>query len=156
MVKSSVTYNIAMKKKAIEFSLKAEKQEFPVAKIISSKDSADFARQFYYDDISIYESSFILLMNQANTAIGYAKISQGGVCSTIVDVRLIAKYAVESLAASVILVHNHPSGQLKFSNDDSRIAQQVRSGLEILGIKLLDSIVICENGYVSMVDEGLL
>lgn len=144
-----------MKKNAIEFSLKAEKQEFPVAKIRSSKDSADFARQ-YYDDISIYESSFILLMNQANTAIGYAKISQGGVCSTIVDVRLIAKYAVESLAASVILVHNHPSGQLKFSNEDSRIAQQVRNGLEILDIKLLDSIVICENGYVSMVDEGLL
>lgn len=95
-------------------------------------------------------------MNQANTAIGYVKISQGGVCSTIVDVRLIAKYAVESLAASVILVHNHPSGHLKFSNEDSRIAQQVRNGLEILGIKLLDSIVICENGYASMVDEELL
>ena len=126
-----------MKKKAIEFSLKAEKQEFPVAKIRSSKDSADFARQFYYD-------------------IGYAKISQGGVCSTIVDVRLIAKYAVESLASSVILVHNHPSGQLKFSIADTQLAQQVRNGLEILGIKLLDSIVICENGYVSMVDEGLL
>lgn len=145
-----------MKKKAIEFSLKAEKQEFPVAKIGSSKDSADFARQFYYDDISIYESSFILLMNHANTAIGYAKISQGGVCSTIVDVRLIAKYAVESLASSVILVHNHPSGQLKFSIADTQLAQQVRNGLEILGIKLLDSIVICENGYASMVDEGLL
>lgn len=145
-----------MKKKAIEFSLKAEKQEFPVVKIRSSKDSADFARQFYYDDISIYESSFILLMNHANTAIGYAKISQGGVCSTIVDVRLIAKYAVESLASSVILVHNHPSGQLKFSIADTQLAQQVRNGLEILGIKLLDSIVICENGYVSMVDEGLL
>lgn len=145
-----------MKKKAIEFSLKAEKQEFPVAKIGSSKDSADFARQFYYDDIPIYESSFILLMNHVNTAIGYAKISQGGVCSTIVDVRLIAKYAVESLASSVILVHNHPSGQLKFSIADTQLAQQVRNGLEILGIKLLDSIVICENGYVSMVDEGLL
>jgi DNA repair protein RadC len=145
-----------MKKKAIEFSLKAEKQEFPVAKIRSSKDSADFARQFYYDDISIYESSFILLMNQSNTAIGYAKIAQGGICSTIVDVRLIAKYAVESLAVSVILVHNHPSGNLQFSRDDIRLAQQVRNGLSTLGIDLLDSIVICENGYASMADEGLL
>lgn len=148
--------NRAMKKKAVEYSLKAEKQEFPVAKIRSSKDSADFARQFYYDDISIYESSFILLMNQANTAIGYAKISQVGVCSTIVDVRLIAKYAVESLAVSVILVHNHPSGNLQFSRDDIRLAQQVRNGLSTLGIDLLDSIVICENGYASMADEGLL
>lgn len=145
-----------MKKNAVEYSLKAEKQKFPITKIYSSQDSADFARQFYFDDISNYESSFIILMNQANIAIGYAKISQGGVSSTIVDVRLIAKYAVESLAASVILIHNHPSGNLTFSNNDTRMAKQVSSGLNTLGIKLCDSIVICENGYVSMCDKGLL
>ena len=54
-------------------------------KISKSEDAADFIRQFYSDDIEIYESFFILLMNRANKVTGYAKISQGGVCGTIVD-----------------------------------------------------------------------
>ena len=72
-----------MKKKAVEYSLKAEKKEFPISKIRSAEDAVNFARKFYHDDINIYESSFILLMNQANNVTGYAKISQGGMCSIL-------------------------------------------------------------------------
>ena len=85
-----------MKKKAVEYSLKAQKQEFPIVKIKRAEDAVNFARQFYYDDITIYESAFIILMNNAGNAMGYAKISQGGICGTIVDVRIVAKYAVET------------------------------------------------------------
>lgn len=145
-----------MKKKSVEYTLKAERKEFPVVKIRSSHDVVDFVRQFYNEDILIYESSFILLMNQANTVTGYAKISQGGICSTVVDIRLVAKYAIDSLAAAVILVHNHPSGNVRPSDEDIYLAKKMRDGLKMLEVKLLDSIVITENNFMSMNDESML
>ena len=144
------------KKKAVEYSLKAEKKEFPIAKIYSAEDAVNFARQFYHDDISIYESSFILLMNQANNVTGYAKISQGGICTTIVYVRLVAKYAIDALAPAVIFLHNHPSGNTNPSNEDVRLTAKIRDGLKMLDVKLLDSIVITEDSYLSMSNEGLI
>lgn len=144
-----------MKKKAVEYSLRAEKQEFPIVKVRSAEDAVNFARQFYHEDINIYESSFILLMNQASNVMGYAKISQGGICSTIVDIRLVAKYAIDCLAASVILIHNHPSGNVRPSTEDIRLACKMKKGLEILEIKFLDSIIIADGSYLSMSDEGM-
>jgi len=94
------------------FELKKLQSSFPSTKISSRDDAADFIRQFFGDDIEIFESCFILLLNQANKTIGYAKISQGGITGTVVDVRIIAKFAVESLACNVIVAHNHPSGNL--------------------------------------------
>lgn len=145
-----------MKKKAVEYKLKAEKQEFSIVKVHSSQDAVDFARQFYLDDIYIYESSFILLLNQASNVTGYAKISQGGVCSTVVDLRLVAKYAIDSLASGVIFLHNHPSGNDKPSTEDLQISKRMKEGLNLLNVKLLDSIVITEDGYTSMNDEGMI
>lgn len=145
-----------MKRKAVEYSLKAEKKEFPIAKIRSAEDAVNFARKFYHDDISIYESSFILLLNHASNVMGYAKISQGGLCSTIVDIRIVAKYAIDCLASSVILVHNHPSGNVGPSTEDISLSSRLNEGLKILDIRFLDSIIITEDGYTSMNDEGML
>lgn len=143
-----------MKTKAIEYKLKATKQDFTREKINSSEDAQRFARKFYSDDINIFESSFIILINSANTAIGYAKISQGGVCSTIVDVRIIAKYAIESLAPAIIFVHNHPSGNTQPSKQDINFTAKVKSALQILDIKLLDSIIITDDSFYSLNDNG--
>lgn len=145
-----------MKKKAVEYILKAEKQDFPICKVRLAEDAVKFARQFYHDDINIYESSFILLMNQANNVTGYAKISQGGICTTIVDVRLVAKYAIDALAPAVIFLHNHPSGNTQPSTEDIRLTTKMRDGLKVLDVKLLDSIVITEDSYLSMSDEGMI
>jgi DNA repair protein RadC len=98
-----------------KYELKKNATEFARVKITNSKDAADFIRKFYLDDIGIFESFFILLLDQSNTTIGYAKISQGGVASTVVDSRIVAKYAIESLSTAVILAHNHPSGNLNAS-----------------------------------------
>ena len=145
-----------MKKKAVEYSLKAEKQEFPIVKIKHAEDAVNFARQFYYDDIAIYESVFIILMNNAGNAIGYAKISQGGICGTLVDIRIVCKYAIESLASSIIFVHNHPSGNLTPSFEDRKLVKKLCDALGVLDIKLHDSIIISDSGYLSMTDEGLM
>lgn len=147
---------MTMKKKAVEYTLKAEKRDFSITKISSSKDAETFVRNFYYDDINIYESAFIIMMNRANNAIGYAKISQGGICGTLVDIRIVCKYAIESLATSIIFVHNHPSGNLTPSFEDRKLVKKLCDALGVLDIKLHDSIIISDSGYLSMTDEGLM
>lgn len=82
--------------KATEFKISATGNYVPSAKITSSIDAANYAKQFYSDDISVYESAFIILLNQASKVIGWAKIAQGGLAATIVDVRIVAKYAIDS------------------------------------------------------------
>lgn len=145
-----------MKKKAVEYSITAKKQDFEIVKVQSSSDASAFARKFYHEDILIYESAFIMLMNHTNNVTGYAKISQGGICGTQVDVRLIAKYAIDCLASGVIFVHNHPSGNAKPSIEDKKISEHLKEALKLFDIRLLDSIIITENDYYSMADEGLI
>lgn len=143
-----------MKKKAVEYTLKATKQDFSIEKVNSSETSYNFAKKFYHDDINIYESCFIILLNSANNVTGYAKISQGGICGTIVDKRLICKYAIDALASAVILVHNHPSGNLIPSRDDENLTMATREALKLFDIRLLDHIIITEDKYYSFADEG--
>lgn len=145
-----------MKKKAVEYSITAKKQDFEMVKILSSIDSYGFARKFYHEDILIYESAFIILLNQANNVMGYAKISQGGVCTTQVDVRLVAKYAIDSLASGVIFIHNHPSGNLQPSREDEMLTKRIKDALSIFGVRLLDSLIIIDEGYYSMTDQRFL
>lgn len=136
------------------YELKKLQSEFPAKRVTSSLDAADFIRQFYGDDIGIFESSFILLLNNNNITIGYAKISQGGITGTVVDQILVAKYAVESLATGVILAHNHPSGNTKPSGEDMTLTSKVKNGLALLDIKLLDHIILTETGMYSLADAG--
>ena len=149
-------YNNApvMSESVSEYKLTKVKSDFQRVLITSSKDGANFIRQFYSDDIGIFESSFILLLDRSNHTIGYAKISQGGIVGTVVDVRLIAKYAIDSFASSVILAHNHPSGNLKPSESDEKITQQVLQGLKLLEVKLLDHVILTETNYYSFADNG--
>jgi DNA repair protein RadC len=138
------------------YELRKLQTQFPSRQIKSSVDAAQFIRQFYGDDIEIYESCFILLMNQANKTIGYAKISQGGITGTVVDVRIVAKYAIEALATSVIVAHNHPSGNLKPSNTDIVLTEKIQKGLKLLDISLSDHLILTTDSYTSLADEGLM
>ena len=119
-------------------------------------DAVKVARNFYFDDINIYESFFIMLLNKANKVIGWAKISQGGVCNTVVDKKIICKYAIDTLASSVILIHNHPSGNHLPSGADTAITEQITKALGVLDIKILDHIILTEKGYYSFSEEGML
>lgn len=124
---------------------------------VSSPSAAEkFARQFYFDDLGIYESMFAMFTNRANEVIAWVKISQGGVAGTISDPVLVAKYAIDVLATGVILCHNHPSGNKTPSEPDKKITKQVNDGLRYFNILLLDHIILTEGDYFSMADEGLL
>lgn len=124
-------------------------------KVFDSKSSADFISQFYGDDIAVFESFFLLLLNNQHQTVGYAKISQGGITSTEVDVRIVAKYVVDSLATAVILCHNHPGGTNKPSIFDISLTQKVKSALELFDVTVLDHIILVPEGeYYSFADEG--
>ena len=148
---------ILLKEQAVEYGLTIHKSnDIKKAKLIKSYDVYNFALQFYKDDIEIFESSFIILLNKASNVIGYVKISQGGIDSTIVDVLIIAHYAVNSLARGVILIHNHPSCNLNASTEDNRITQKIKNGLKFLDINLIDHLIITKTDYYSFADEGML
>ena len=139
--------------KTVEYSLTAKKMEFKNIKIASSKDAADFARNFYFGDIDVFESVFLIFLNNANQTTGYAKISQGGLKSTVVDPKIVGKFALDSLAAGVIMVHNHPSGNLKPSIIDDNLTKNIAQVMQIIDCKLLDHIIITSSGYYSYADE---
>jgi len=139
------------------YELRKIQTDFPKEKITSSEDAKNFISQFYGYDIEIYESFFILLLNQSNTTIGYAKISQGGITGTVVDPIIVAKYAIESLAKGVILAHNHPSGNLTVSRQDSETTEKIKNGLKLFEINVLDHIILTRSEkYTSMADLNLL
>lgn len=129
---------------------------FKSVEIMSSHDSEEAIRKFYHDDIEIYESFFMLTLDRANKTTGYVKISQGGVAGTVVDIKIIAKYALDLLSCSVILAHNHPSGNLPPSEQDKAIIKRVKEGLKLLDINVLDNIILTADGYYSFADEGLM
>ena len=138
------------------FIIKKVKSEFNSIKVQSSKDAADYARNFYFDDMLIYESFFILCLNRNNNTTAWVKISQGGVSGTVVDVKLISKYAIESLSSSVILIHNHPSGNKNPSESDKNITRKVKDTLSLFDCQLTDHIILTETDYTSFCDEGIL
>ena len=144
------------KSKLDRISLVREKTEIPRVKIKSSRDAAEYCRNFFGDDIDLYESFFMILLNQGNNTIGFVKISQGGITGTVVDVRILAKYAIESLSTSVILCHNHPSGNKTPSSADISITKKAINALELFDIKVLDHIILTETSYLSFGDEGLI
>ncbi len=143
------------KSKMKSFRLVADPSDFVKVKITTSKDAHEVIKQFYSDDIEIYESFFVLLLNQANNTIGYVKISQGGVTGTVVDLKIIAKYIADSLAGSIILAHNHPSGQLRPSQADLLLTKKVKDMASHFDTRVLDHLILCPGDkYYSFGDEG--
>ena len=135
------------------FELSAVQTNFPTTQISNSSKSADFIRQFYGDDLHIFESFFLLLLNNQCQTIGFAKISQGGITSTIVDIRLVAHYAVSSLATHVILAHNHPSGACKPSEQDIQLTKRFQQALQLLEVTVLDHVILTGTSYYSLADN---
>jgi DNA repair protein RadC len=140
-----------------EFSLKIKSSDFKKTKITTSKDAFNIISKFYGEDVAIYESFFLLLLNRANNTIGFAKISQGGTVGTVIDTKIICNYVVNSLASSVILAHNHPSGGLTPSGADLKITDKIIKALDIFDCKVLDHLIITpENGFKSFSDCNLI
>ena len=123
-------------------------------KITSSKDAAIILQQQIGDLPN--EEFWVMFLNQGNRIIKTEQISRGGITQTAVDVRVIFKCALELMATAIVLSHNHPSGNLKPSQEDLRITKQISDAGKLLNIQLLDHLIISQNSYFSFADENLL
>lgn len=103
-----------------------------------------------------YEEFWVLTLSRANRVTTRRCISQGGTAATVVDVKLLLKRAIDCLAESIILVHNHPSGNNRPSGEDDALTRRIVAGASTLGIKVLDHIIIARDTYFSYADEGKL
>ncbi len=123
-------------------------------KITQSNDVFEFFQPLLGD--LPHEEFWILLLNRSNRIIEKKKISQGGVSGTVIDVKIILKHALENLASSIILCHNHPSGNKMPSKADDNITRKLVEGSTLLDIKVLDHIIIADTDYYSYADEGAI
>ena len=138
-------------------SVRENTEKFHKAKISQSKDAYEYIKQFYYDDIHIYESFFVLFCNRSHNVIGWIKLSQGGISGTVADIKLIAKHAIESLSSAIILAHNHPSDNKVPSDADIQLTKRTKEALKLFDIEVMDHIILTpENGYYSFADEAML
>ncbi|GAB2615415.1 RadC family protein [Belliella aquatica] len=123
-------------------------------KISSSKEAYDLMKPDLMDES--VESFYIILLNRNNQLIKKQLISKGGTNATVVDPKVIFKYALEVMANSIILVHNHPSGNLKPSEQDKRLTQKLVGAGESLDVIVMDHVIFADCGYFSFADEGIL
>lgn len=139
-----------------EVALVYKKKSINKVSVKESRDAVDFSRNIWPDDINIRESVVVLHLNRCNNIISWFNLSNGGISGTVCDVRLAVKTAIDSLASGVIMIHNHPSGNSKPSDSDSKIALKMKEGMKFLGIEMLDNIIITDDGHYSFADNGLL
>ena len=102
------------------------------------------------------EEFWAVFLNQSNRIVGKSRLSAGGINQSVVDVRILFKTALENLATGVVIAHNHPSGNLKPSQEDLKITKQISEAGKILNIQMLDHLIITQNSYLSFADENLL
>jgi len=132
---------------------KAEKRKNR-KKIASSMDIYNYFHPLLSD--LPHEEFWALFLNRSTYIIDRFKISQGGVSETIVDGKLIFKEAIACLASSVILCHNHPSGNILPSSNDDTVTFRIKAALERLDLQLLDHVILTDGKYYSYADEGRL
>lgn len=102
------------------------------------------------------EECWVLLLNQASRMIDRVRIGQGGLASTVVDVRCILREALLKRASSIVLCHNHPSGNITPSREDDSLTQSLFQAARLMNIRMLDHVIVSDGAYYSYADEGRL
>ena len=132
-------------------SLSANEQR---KQIRSSQDVFEFIKPKLLDQP--VEQFWILSLNRNNKVINSRLISHGGVSGTVADPKVIFKLALEDLASGIILIHNHPSGNLKPSQADKKLTDKMVAAGKLLEIPVLDHLIFTDEHYFSFADEGLI
>ncbi|WP_435354370.1 RadC family protein [Emticicia sp. SJ17W-69] len=130
-----------------------ESEVIKKVKVASSADAYKAVRPYLMD--LLHEQFWVILLNRANEIIRPQQISIGGVAGTVADPKMIFKAAIEHLASSIILVHNHPSGNLTPSQADKDLTKKVKEAGRVLDIPVLDHLIFGDEAYFSFADEGI-
>ena len=122
--------------------------------IRSSNDIAEYLKATLKD--YAYEVFAVIFLNRANKINHFEIISKGGIIGTVADPRIILKKALEEDATAIILCHNHPSGNLRPSKADEELTLKIKEAAKYFDIRIMDHIIVSEDGYYSFADEGIL
>ncbi|MGO3202337.1 MAG: JAB domain-containing protein [Ruoffia tabacinasalis] len=125
--------------------------------ITSSKSAYDLLHQHWDPNkICLVEQFKILLLNNANKVLGIYDMASGATTGVMVDICLVITAALKANARAIIISHNHPSGNLKPSEADRNLTNSIQSVTKLLNIRLLDHVIVSDEGYYSFADEGEL
>lgn len=128
-----------------------------LATIDDSQSCAMVLREVFDKDTFDWTEEVVMLcLNRANKVVGFYKVSSGGISSCIVDPRVVFTIALNCGASSIVLSHNHPSGNKVPSIQDKNITEKIKNAGKLLDITLLDHIILTDTGYFSFLDEHLL
>jgi DNA repair protein RadC len=139
----------------IKISYHPTKADKPI--IRSSVDAFNFFKGFYMGEtICLQEQFAAMYLNRANKVLGVTILSIGGITGTVVDIRLTICIALKCAATSILLCHNHPSGNLQPSKSDIDLTERIKQAAELFDIRLADHLIITSDACYSFADEGLL
>lgn len=123
-------------------------------KVSGSRDAFEMLRAEMMDLPN--EEFWVLLLNRANRVVRKKRISEGGISGTVADPRIIFKLALDELACSIIVAHNHPSGNTVASQSDIELTRRLKEAGKVMEIQVLDHLIIAGNKYFSFADEGMM
>ncbi|MGQ8336291.1 JAB domain-containing protein [Sunxiuqinia sp. A32] len=125
-------------------------------KITSSGEAEKVFRQIWEYPLELKECFYALFLNRANKVLGYLLVSVGGISGTVIDIRTIFQTALKVNASSLVLAHNHPSGNPKPSDADLKITEKAKEAGKFMEIQVLDHLIMLSEGYLSFADEGMI
>ncbi len=141
----------------IELTYKRKVKANDRPKISSSQDAYRLFRENWDDlTINLMEEFKILLLDKNNRCMGIVPLSKGGVSGTVIDAKLVFASALKARACSIILGHNHPSGNTKPSEPDKSITKKLVEGSNYLDLKILDHIIVTDETYSSLADMNYI
>lgn len=153
MICKAVLANVAEVELVYRSRIKASERP----SISSSAEAAQLFRTLWEDGkLELVEQFKVLFLNRANKVLCLYNVSSGGITGTVADPRLIFIAALKVHAVSLILCHNHPSGNLAPSRADEELTQKIKGAGKLLDIQVLDHLILASEGYYSFADEGLL
>lgn len=139
---------------ALELAGRRSKDNIKTKSITCSNDAFIYLQNAFMD--LQHEEFHILMLSRSNGIISSSRISSGGISGTFVDPKIIFNKVLQCQASSIILAHNHPSGNLQPSNADKILTQKIKQGAKTLDINLFDHLIFHNHNYFSFADEGLL
>ena len=149
--------NLCFKVAEIEISYRPVFKMAELPQVTSSNQAYEVLMDRWDDGrLELLEEFKVILLNRRGRVLGVVNISQGGISGTVADPKVIFAVALKACASSVILAHNHPSGELSPSNADLALTKRLIAGGDILGIEVHDHLIVSRYGFYSFGDEGLM
>lgn len=140
-----------------EISVSYSTNKPDIIKLTNCKSTFDFIiSKWNLDIIEFQEECKVILFNRANFVLGVYELSKGGISGTVVDIRIVLSVALKCNASGIVLVHNHPSGNLIPSEPDKLITRRLKDACDLLGFNLLDHYIISKYDFYSFKQNGFI